>query len=538
MQAMYEDLLKVGEGAPSLREKCLLMKMLRETSGKSHQVDQFLLADNEKLRNTLKDQRETIREMKQLLDRATEPPWHTATYLGPKEDANPPRAIVYYSNATRIVTLADSVNPEELRAGDNVFLNDALNMILGYSSNAVFPVGETAVFDRYEPSGRAVVRIRGDEQMVVRCAESLRDTKLECGDVLRIDRSTWFAYEKVEKSNGEQYRVNEVPDAQLEDVGGQRASLNLIVDSLTAILAAPKKAKQYGVDGRPTILMIGPPGCGKTLMARAACAELSRQSGKPVPLAAPKPAEWENPYVGVTQENIRDTFRSVQEGVLFLDEINSVGRIRGSSNAHHSDKFLDALLAELDGFCKRPNVAVIAATNRKDLCDPALLDRFETEISVERPNMQGAREIFGIHLGPTIPYCPNGDTAMATRGEIIDRAVSGLYSPNSNNEVCEIRFRDGKKRTITARELVSGRLIEQICRKARKSAFLRDIRLGDTGLRVEDMEEAVSDTIARMSTMIDRLNAHAHLSDLPQDVDVVAVEPIRHTNRQRYLSPS
>jgi SpoVK/Ycf46/Vps4 family AAA+-type ATPase len=224
--------------------------------------------------------------------------------------------------------------------------------------------------------------------------------------------------------------------------------------------------------------------------------------------------------------------------VLFLDEIEAVGRIRGSAVGHHSDKFLAALLAELDGFTDRGGVAIIAATNRKDMVDPALLERLsDVEIHVSRPDMRGARAIFQIHLPESLPYSPNGASAEDTRLEIIETAVSRFYSPNAENELCILRFRDGKTRTVTARELASGRIFEQICRAARQAAFLRDVRGGEPGLRVADIENAVSHAMKRLASTLSLRNVHAYLSDLPQDVDVVSVEPVvRKVSRpHRYL---
>ena len=251
-----------------------------------------------------------------------------------------------------------------------------------------------------------------------------------------------------------------------------------------------------------------------------------------------------NPYVGATEQNIRRTFRGLSEAakqfgmaVVFLDEIESIGRIRGSATGHHSDRFLGALLAEIDGFETRGDVAIMAATNRKDLLDPGLLSRFNVEIQVQRPDMRRAREIFEVHLPPSLPYCPNGDAAAGVRQDLIERAVSRLYSPNADNQLCRLKFRDGKARQVVARELMSGRVIEQISRAACQNAFLRDVRREDAGLRAEDIDEAVSDAIDRLSTLLTPQNASAYLTDLPQDIDVVAVEPItrRVGHTYRYL---
>ena len=338
-------------------------------------------------------------------------------------------------------------------------------------------MGETAVFDRCTADGRLVLRWRDDE-IIVDAAGGLQLAKLESGDRVRCDRTACVAYEKIERAAGQSCFLGEIPNGRLDLVGGQRHNLDALLAALQTRLQEPETAALYLLDGRHAPLMVGPPGCGKTLIARVVCAEITRTSGKQCRFAVVKPAEWLDPYVGVTEQNIRRTFRALGEAarefgmaVLFLDEIESIGRIRGSAAGHHSDRFLGALLAEIDGFDSRGDVAIMAATNRKDLCDPGLLSRFDVEFLVNRPDMRGAREIFAIHLPPSMPFSPNGDAAQDTRAELIDRAVSGLYSPNAENEVAVIKFRDGKTRTVTAGDLMSGRTIEQVCRAARQAAF-------------------------------------------------------------------
>jgi SpoVK/Ycf46/Vps4 family AAA+-type ATPase len=196
-------------------------------------------------------------------------------------------------------------------------------------------------------------------------------------------------------------------------------------------------------------------------------------------------------------------------------------------------------LAELDGFADRRNVAIICATNRKDLLDSALYERLsDLEISVGRPEMTGARAIFQIHLPESVPFHPNGVLAKSTRQELIEHAVSQFYSPNAGNELCTLRFRDGKQRVIVARELASGRLFENVCRSARRSAFLREVRGGAEGVRLSDMQDAVSQTLERMRHTLTINNAQAYLHDLPQDVDVVSVEPVVRRVKQphKYLN--
>jgi SpoVK/Ycf46/Vps4 family AAA+-type ATPase len=255
-------------------------------------------------------------------------------------------------------------------------------------------------------------------------------------------------------------------------------------------------------------------------------------SGKSCRFAVVKPAEWESPWVGEAEQNIRNCFKALREAaaagfvVLFLDEVESIGRIRGNVVGFHADRSLAALLAELDGFEGRDRIAVIAASNRKDLMDPALLARLsDCEIHVQRPDMEAARAIFAIYLAETLPYSPNGSAAPTTRRELIDTAVSRWYAPNADNHICTLRFRDGKERKIAARELSSGRTFEQVCRTARWNAYKRHVAGGPSGLCTDDINDAISDAFDRLASTLTASNVHAHLDDMPQDVDVVAVQP-------------
>ncbi len=215
-----------------------------------------------------------------------------------------------------------------------------------------------------------------------------------------------------------------------------------------------------------------------------------------------------------------------------------MGRHRGGLVGHHSDKFLSQWLTSLDGFQQRERVGIIAATNRKELVDPALLERVSSlELRIDRPSRDGAREIFDIHLPPSLPFEANGRGLPESQSSLIEIAVSRLYDPRAGNDVAVLHFRDGMRRTVAARELISGRLIKHICLAARQRAFQRDWREGTAGIRTDDMEEAVLDALERLSTTLSVANARHHLGDLSEDADVVAVEPIRRrVRRNRYLA--
>jgi proteasome ATPase len=490
---------------------------------------------NRRLRTGLAEAEEGLARAQEVLDKLTAVPWSSAVFLRPVETGiEEPRAMILQGNSRRVVGLADGVDLDELAPGDEVFLSNQDNVIIAASPDGMPEFGEVAAFDRRAGDGRLILRWR-DEEVVVHASAALRDATLEPGDQVRWDRGLWMAFEKIESASARsQFILEDAPNADRGLVGGQAANLQRLLAALTVILLDPAKAQRYGLACGRSVFMYGPPGCGKTLMSRVAAAELGRLSGKRVRFGVVKPAEWYDPYVGVTERNIRQCFAALREAardglaVLFMDEVEAVGRTRGHMSGYHSDRFLNALLSELDGFAERGNVAIISASNRKDLVDPALLERLsDQEIHVARPALDEAREIFQVHLPKSLPFSPNSDEAEATREAVIDLAVSRFYAPNGDNDLCSLRFRDGHTRTVRAAELVSGRLISQVCRTACQGAFLRDVRGSGAGIREEDMARAADEAIERLRTTLTVRNVHAYLADLPTDIDVVSVDPIR-----------
>jgi proteasome-associated ATPase len=541
-----QPLFATGDGAPSEADKLRVLQAARAQSAEFAALfDHGLVHELHARCQAMVEAREHLGELQQILENLMAPPWHSATFLGLVPTAEGPRAEVAQGRSRSLVGFADDVDPTSLAKGEEVFLSDKKNCILARSPAGVYPYGELVEYRRWLPDGRLVVR-RRDEEVVIAVAAALAGMEFRSGDLVRWSEEAPMAFERIEPEAGQQYLVGEIPNLGKDMVGGQDGNLQQLLDRLTAFLVYPEQAEIYGVaSGRHTILMIGPPGCGKTLMARIAASELQRRTGQVCRFFVVKPAEWEDPFVGVTQANIRRCFQALKDAaktgfaVLFMDEIDAVGRTRGSLVGHHSDKFLAALLAELDGFNERKNVAIMSATNRKDLIDQALLQRIsDVEILVARPNLRGARAIFGIHLPSSVLYQSDGRGPEATRQDIIETAVSLLYSPNAGNELSTIRFRDGRTRTVVAHDLASGRMFEQICRDARMAAFLRHIGGGEQGVCVADIEAAVTDALRKLATTLTSENARHYLPDLPQDKDVVSVEPIVHKVAQprRYLS--
>lgn len=532
---MLCELAASGDGAPPIERKLELVQHVRGRSpSRSTALDRFLVEQLTASADGLHEARGVLEDLKQLLENVTAPPWHPAILVRTLLNDAQLRAVVVHNGTPRLVNISPDIDAMALSVGDEVFLSKELNVIVGTSPEGVPSIGETARFDRYTADRRLVLKYR-DEELIVRCGGMLGREELQAGDQVRWDRQSWIAFERVERADGKQFLVGQVPQVSRDQVGGQDHNLESLTTALTATLIAPEMAQRYRLPSRSSILLWGPPGVGKTLMARIAAAEVTRLSGQQCRIAVVKPGEFESPWVGETQANIRNCFAAAareaqQQGgftVLFLDEIESIGRIRGATVGQHSDKFLAALLAELDGFAQRSHVAVIAATNRKDLVDPALLERLsDVEIAVRRPTQRAAQAIFSIHLPESLPFLPNGSAAASTRQAVIETAVSHFYSPNADNELCVLKFRDGKTRTVAARELVSGRIFEQVCRAAGRRAFWREVHGGEGGIQVVDMDEAVADTLERMATTLSPRNAHAYIGDLPQDVDVVSVEPV------------
>ncbi len=209
----------------------------------------------------------------------------------------------------------------------------------------------------------------------------------------------------------------------------------------------------------------------------------------------------------------------------------------GSSGSVHQDRFLGSLLTELDGVVQRPGICVLAATNRPELLDSALFSRFGHVIEVPRPDRQGLKQIAEIHLGETLSFSPNGSQAPQTRRDLVELLITRFFAPNAEgSQVCRIRFRDAKERIVHAHELLSGRLIALVCKAACEAAYLRDARGGSPGVCITDMDRAIGDALERLAGTLAPRNIGDYIPDLPQDVDIVAVEPLIRKKEYRFVN--
>ncbi len=528
-----------GESDPGPDAKLRLIAQQRALSSDPVRLDRVFIAALTEWRSRFEEVRESQEALRAMIEELTAPPLREGMFCGRAVVAGETLGIVVSEQARRFVRAGPDIALEAFQPGDRVVLTQSGSAIVARGTDAGLR-GAVGTIERL--AGRhLVVRQHGEETLVGR-AGALADVELRAGDQVLWDVASGIALAVMPPVEDARWLLEELPDIERGQLAGLGAAPDRIIARFVMRVLHPELAREYGIDDARSLLLHGPPGCGKTTMMRVIAAELGRASGTRCKVAVVNGADLESPWVGETQANVRALFRRLDAAgdapcLLFIDEVEAIGRTRGSFAGHHSDKFLSTWLAQLDGVRGRRNLAVVVATNRKDLVDPALLERLSSmELFVPRPDMAAAREIFRVHLRNEFPVHDDGAGEAAARTALIDVAVLGLYAPNApGTEVARLRFRDNRERVVAARDLMSGRLIQQICRNARDAAFDRNAAGGTRGVRVEDMEAAVGDALDRLATVLTVRNARDHLADLPDDVDVVSVERIRRRGRRDRL---
>ena len=485
--------------------------------------------------NRLQSVEDILEAQRKTIEGFTTGALHRALFFETKEIAGQLRADVIFRGSRRFVTVQDGIDADTLVPGDEVFLDVNGNCIVGHSAGKRWGGGELVAFVRRLSERRLVVK-HGDELLGVDLPACLAETEFAPGDLVRIDREQHLAFEKLAREEEMLGIRGEADAADPEAVGGQEKCLQRLLRAATAAMIDRERAARYGLlDGRRSILLKGAPGTGKTLMARVCGAEISRLSGKRCAFLSIRPAEWERKLVGEGEALIRGFFRSAREMaqrdgcvLICFDEIDSGGRIRGERGNVHSDRYVGVLLSEIDGMTPLRNVVLVSTCNSVDRIDPALLERLAAvQIEVSRPDLRAARAIFGIHLPATLAFSPNGSQSAQTRAQLIDAALARLCGPPSA-PICSVRFRDATPdRIVRAKELLSGRLIQQIGEAARLNAFYAEPDRGVEGVQAGDMAEAVETAIDRLRRTLTSRNIRAWIDDLPEDVEIAAVEPVK-----------
>jgi proteasome-associated ATPase len=467
-------------------------------------------SQNERLVTTLRDARDQIVALKEEVDRLAQPPAGFGVFLETYDDGT---ADIFTGGRKLRVMVSPSIETEDLHRGQEVMLNEAMNVVavLGYET-----VGEVVLLKEVLADGdRALVTGHTDEERVVRIAESLRDEPMRAGDALLLEPRSSYVYEKVPRAEVEELVLEEVPDIDYASIGGLAAQIEQIRDAVELPYLHPDLFREHQLRPPKGVLLYGPPGCGKTLIAKAVANSLAKKvaevtgqpQGKSYFLNIKGP-ELLNKYVGETERHIRLVFQRAREKasdgtpvIVFFDEMDSLFRTRGSGvSSDVENTIVPQLLSEIDGVESLENVIVIGASNREDMIDPAILrpGRLDVKIKIERPDAESARDIFSKYLVPDLPLhqddvAEHGGNRKATVGAMIQRTVERMYSEIEENRFLEVTYANGDKEVLYFKDFNSGAMIQNIVDRAKKMAIKDFLEVGHKGLRISHLLAACVD---------------------------------------------
>jgi len=463
-----------------------------------------------RLIDTLKDAREQIVSLKSEIDRLALPPAGFATFIGAVGEHS---ADILATGRKMQVPVSPGIDLSLLVAGQEVMLNDAMS-IIGFRDFE--DVGEIVTFKEILESGtRALIVGSSDDERVIRLAKPLQAEKLRAGDSLLLDTRSGYATQRVPKSEVDDLILEEVPNIDYEDIGGLRDQIESIRDAVELPFLHPDLYTEHHLKPPKGILLYGPPGCGKTLIAKAVANSLAKkiaerngtEEGRSFFLNIKGP-ELLNKYVGETERHIRLVFQRAREKasegtpvIVFFDEMDSLFRTRGSGvSSDVENTIVPQLLAEIDGVERLENVIVIGASNREDMIDPAILrpGRLDVKIKIARPDAEAAREIFSKYLVPELPIhdddiAEHGGDRDSACAAMIQRAVEMIYADSDENRFLEVTYAGGDKEVLYFKDFNSGAMIENIVARAKKASIKNFLESGDKGIRVQHLLDAALD---------------------------------------------
>jgi proteasome-associated ATPase len=469
-------------------------------------------ANNERLAATLREARDQIVSLKNEVDRLAQPPASFAVFLAAREEHT---ADIFTAGRKMRVSVSPDVDLETLTPGKEVMVNEAMNVVKVLNFDEV---GEVVLLkEMLEDGDRALVIGHGDEESVVRLAYRLRDQHLRSGDSLLIDRRVHFAYERIPKLDVEELVLEEVPDIDYTVIGGLGNQIEAIRDAVELPFLHKELFAEHELKAPKGILLYGPPGCGKTLIAKAVANSLAKkvsertgEEGRSFFLNIKGP-ELLNKYVGETERHIRLVFQRARDKasdgmpvIVFFDEMDSLFRTRGSGvSSDVENTIVPQLLSEIDGVEGLDNVIIIGASNREDMIDPAILrpGRLDVKIKIERPDAEAAREIFSKYLTPTLPLHPEDLAEFdhdphACVQAMIDRTVGRMYEESEENQFLEVTYAGGDKEVLYFKDFNSGAMIQNIVDRAKKMAIKDFLETGVRGLRIGHLLQACLDEFA------------------------------------------
>ncbi len=500
----------------SPRHVRLLEQRLAEATERVSQLTER----NTKLIDTLREARSQLLALREEVDRLAQPPSGYGVFLARFEDGT---VDVFTSGRRMRVSVSPAVEAPSLVQGQSVRLNEALTVVEGggfEQTGEVCTLREVLESDAESSIGRALVVGHADEERVVWLAQPLMDSPLKTGDSLLVDSKAGFAYERVPKAEVEDLVLEEVPDVKYEDIGGLFRQIEQIRDAVELPFLHADLFREYKLRPPKGVLLYGPPGCGKTLIAKAVANSLAKQvaaargddhrEAKSYFLNIKGP-ELLNKFVGETERHIRLIFQRAREKasegtpvIVFFDEMDSIFRTRGSGvSSDVETTIVPQLLSEIDGVEGLENVIVIGASNREDMIDPAILrpGRLDVKIKIERPDAEGAKDIFNKYLTPDLPIHADdlaefgGDPAACIDG-MVQHTVERMYEESEDNRFLEVTYANGDKEVLYFRDFNSGAMIQNIVDRAKKAAIKSLLDTKQPGLSVRHLLDAIVDEFA------------------------------------------
>jgi proteasome-associated ATPase len=489
------------------------LRVLEERLAEAQSRVTALSERNEKLAGTLREARDQVVALKEEVDRLAQPPSGYGVFLQLYEDGT---VDVFTGGRKLRVAVSPNVEIDRLRRGQEVMLNEALNVV---QAREFERAGEVVMLKEVLESGdRALVIGHTDEERIVYLADTLMSERLRAGDSLLLEPRSSYVYERIPKSEVEELILEEVPDIDYTDIGGLSAQIEQIRDAVELPFLHADLFREHELRPPKGVLLYGPPGCGKTLIAKAVANSLAKKvaerRGTDGPNAARsfflniKGPELLNKYVGETERHIRLVFQRAREKasegqpvIVFFDEMDSIFRTRGSGvSSDVENTIVPQLLSEIDGVEGLENVIVIGASNREDMIDPAILrpGRLDVKIKIERPDAEAARDIFSKYVTSSLPIHPddlaeNGGNRDATIFSMIQRAVERMYTETEENRFLEVTYANGDKEVLYFKDFNSGAMIQNIVDRAKKMAIKEFLETGQKGLRMQHLVVACLD---------------------------------------------